>query len=257
MNFGISTSCLYPMKTEESLELLCKGGIERCEVFLNSAEETTPQFAKKLKNIADAHSVNIVSAHPFSSFSETFMLFSEYERRFWETLDFYKRFFETSSVMGADIAVIHGSLLPAKISKEEYFERFFKLIEAGKEFGIRVAPENVRKHLNESPEFLKEMKKALGEDFKLAFDIKQSVLAGYNPVEFAKTFADDIIHIHISDHNAESACLPPSKGCFDFKKLFSVMNEANYNGNYIIELYRHDFGDPAELFDALSFVRNL
>ena len=112
MSYGISTSCLYPMQTEEALELLGKSGVKTCEVFLNSERETTPQFAKKLKNIADAHSVKIVSAHPFSSFSETFMLFSEYERRFYETLDFYKRFFETASVMGADIAVIHGSLLP-------------------------------------------------------------------------------------------------------------------------------------------------
>lgn len=257
MNFGISTSCLYPMKTEESLEILCKGGVEQCEVFLNSDRETTPQFAKELKNIADAHSVKIVSAHPFSSFSETFMLFSEYERRFYETLDFYKRFFETASVMGSDIAVIHGSLIPAKISKDEYFERFSKLIEAGKDFGIRVAPENVRNHLNESPDFLKEMKKALGKDFKLVFDIKQSFLAGYDPIEFAKTFAQDIIHIHISDHTPESPCLPPSKGCFDFGKLFSVMNNADYNGSYIIELYRHNFGKPEELFEALSFVQNL
>ena len=257
MNLGISTSCLYPMNTEEALEILCEGGIERCEVFLNSERETTPQFAKKLKSIADAHSVKIVSAHPFSSFSETFMLFSEYERRFYETLDFYKRFFETASVMGADIAVIHGSLLPAKISNQEYFERFSKLVEAGKEFGIRVTPENVRKHLSESPDFLKEMKKALGSDFGLIFDVKQSVLAGYDPVEFAKAFAEDIIHIHISDHNSENACLPPSKGCFDFSKLFSVMNGANYNGSYIIELYRQNFGKPEELFDALAFLRNL
>ena len=257
MKFGISTSCLYPMNTEKSLETLCKGGTEYCEVFLNSDSETTPQFAKKLKNIADGYNTKIVSAHPFSSFSETFMLFSEYERRFTETLDFYKRFFETSSVMGADIAVIHGSLIPAKISKDEYFERFLRLIDAGKEFGIRVAPENVNRHLSESLSFLKEMKKALGSDFRLVFDVKQAFRAGYDPIEFAQAFASDIIHIHISDHDSESDCLPPSKGSFDFGSLFSVMNNASYNGSCIIELYRHNFGEPSELFDALSFVRNL
>ncbi len=257
MNLGISTSCLYPMHTEKALEFLCRGGVNHCEVFLNSENETTPEFAKKLKNIADEYDTRIVSAHPFSSFAETFMLFSEYRRRFDETLELYKKFFETSAVMGADIAIIHGSLYPAKISREEYFERFSKLVDAGKQSGVRVAPENVNRHLSESPDFLKEMKNALGSDFKLVFDVKQANRAGYYPLEFAETFKNDIIHIHISDHNSESDCLPPSKGTFDFRKLISVMDTVNYGGSYIIELYRQNFGKPEELFEYLAFMRNL
>ena len=257
MNFGISTSCLYPMNTEDSLELICKSGVKYCEVFLNTLSETTPEFAKKLKSIADFYGTKIVSVHPFTSFAETFMLFSEYKRRFDDTLEFYKRSFEVASLTGADISIIHGGLVPAKISHDEYFERFGMLIDAGKEFGVRVAPENVNRHLSENPEFLKEMRTALGSDFKLVFDIKQSVRAGFDPIEFAKEFAKDIIHVHISDHDAENDCLPPSKGQFDFKKLFTLLEDAGYDSSFVIELYRHNFGKCEDLLNSLAFVQNL
>lgn len=257
MNFGISTSCFYPLNTEEALEYLGKAGIKHCEVFLNSLSETAPEFAKKLKEAADSYGMKIVSVHPFSSFAETFMLFSEYQRRFDDTLEFYKRTFEVTSLLGADISVIHGGLIPEKISRGKYFERFKALIDAGNEFGVRVTPENVNRHLSESPAFLREMKSALGSDFKLVFDVKQAVRAGYDPIGFAEEFAEDIIHVHISDHDKENDCLPPSKGHFDFKKLFSVLGKAGYDGSCIIELYRQNYGNYEELLKSLEFVQNL
>ena len=257
MAFGISTSCLYPQETEKSLIQLADLGVKTCEVFLNSPSETTLGFAKTLKDISAERGIKIVSVHPFSSFAETYMLFSEYQRRFDDMLDFYKRNFEVTAAVGAKISIIHGSLLPAKIPESEYFERFMKLVNAGKEFGVAVSQENVNRHFSESPDFLKRMKAALGEDFKLVFDVKQAVRAGYPPIEFANEFKEDIIHIHLSDHNAEHDCMPPALGNFDFKKLFSVMNGAGYAGDYIIELYRAGFGEVSELKKAFDYLENL
>ncbi len=257
MAFGISTSCLYPQETEKSLEQLARLGVKTCEVFLNSPSETTLDFAKILNGISAEYGIRIVSVHPFSSFAETYMLFSEYQRRFDDMLEFYKRNFEVTAAAGAEISVIHGSLLPAKISENEYFERFMKLSEAGKAFGVTVAQENVNRHFSESPDFLKRMKAALGGDFKLVFDVKQAVRAGYSPLEFAKKFKEDIIHIHLSDHNGKHDCMPPALGSFDFKALFSVMESAGYTGDYIIELYRAGFGDISDLKKSLNYLENL
>lgn len=257
MAIGISTSCLYPQETEKTLKELAQLGVKVCEVFFNSPSETTLEFAEILNKISREYGIKIVSVHPFSSFSETYMLFSEYQRRFDDMLDFYKRNFEVTSAAGAKISVIHGSLLPAKISENEYFERFIKLSEAGKKFGVTVAQENVNRHLSENPKFLKKMKAALGTDFKLVFDVKQAVRAGYSPLEFAKEFKEDIIHIHLSDHNEKHDCIPPALGNFDFKALFSVMESANYTGDYIIELYRAGFGDVSDLKKALNYLENL
>ena len=257
MAFGISTSCLYPQNTEKALEELGKAGVKTCEVFLNSISETTPEFAKILNKIKDEYGMNIVSVHPFSSFSETYMLFGEYERRYKDVLDFYKRCFEFTGNVGAHISIIHGSLLPGKISHEEYFERFAVLIESGKDFGVSVCQENVNRHFSESPDFLKKMKNTIGNNFKMVFDVKQAVRAGYSPIDFAEEFKNDIIHIHISDHSEKCDCLPPAEGNFDFKKLISVMKSVNYSGKYIIELYRSAFNQPHDLTKALMYMQNL
>lgn len=257
MAIGISTSCFYPETPEASLEALGKAGVKTCEVFLNSASETSLSFAKELNRIKEYYGMNIASIHPFTSFAETNMFFSEYKRRFDDAVDFYKRNFEVAAETGAKLIVIHGSRLPGKIEKEEYFERFSILYDSGKQFGIETAQENVNLFFSESPAFLREMKKALGEKFKMVFDVKQSVRAGHNPFEFAKEFSKDIIHVHLSDNNEKADCLAPSDGCFDFKMLFSVLESAGYDKDYVIELYSRSFSDMGILLNSLDYLRNL
>lgn len=257
MAYGISTSCLYPMNTELALEELGRMGVKTCEVFLNSISETTPEFARLLNSIKDEYGMKITAVHPFSSFSETFMLFGEYERRYLDVLEFYKKCFEVTNILGADISIIHGMRCTGKLPHEVYFERFGILVEEGKEFGVRVAQENVNGHFSANPGFLRKMKAALGNDFKLVFDVKQAVRSGNEPFSFAEEFKNDIVRIHISDNNSESDCLPPGKGCFDFKKLFSIMDSADYGGDYIIELYREGFGEPGELKESFEYLQSL
>lgn len=257
MAFGISTSCLYPLETEKSLDTLGKIGVKICEVFLNSPSETTPEFAKILNKIREENGMKIISVHPFSSFAETYMLFSPYQRRFDDMLEFYKRNFEVTALLGAEFSVIHGALTNAKITEEEYFERFAKLVEEGKKSGVKVCHENVNRHLCESPDFTEKLKAFLGEDFRLVFDVKQAVRAGYNPLVFTEKFKKDIVHIHISDHTETADCLPPGKGDFDFAKLIGIMNSVGYDGDYIIELYRENFGDENDLKKSLQYMENL
>ena len=257
MNLGVSTSCLYPMPTENALETLGKAGIKTCEIFLNSISETTPDFIKKLNEIRAEYGMDIVSVHPFSSFSETFMLFGNYERRYFDAREFYKKCFEMTALAGAVISVIHGMKLPGQIDKEEYFSRFRWLVEAGREFGVTVCQENVYSHFSQSPDFLCEMRNALGDDFKMVFDVKQAVRSGFEPFAFAEEFKNSICHIHLSDHNAQSDCVAPSKGVFDFRKLFDIMESSGYKGSGVIELYRAGFADEGELTESLEYLQNL
>lgn len=257
MPIGVSSSCLYPMPPAESLEILGRLGVGTTEVFINAPSELTVEYAQKLNRIKNEYGMKILSLHPFTSFAETTMLFSEYKQRFFDMLDYYKSAFEVINTLGAEFMVIHGSKLPAKITHEEYFERFALMIEEGKKAGVTVTPENVNKHLSESPEFMREMKAFLGNDFRMVFDVKQANRAGFSPLEFAREFADDIVHIHVSDHNKTADCLPPSKGDFDFAKLFEIMKKSGYGGSYVIELYRHNFGDPSELSEAMRYLEGL
>lgn len=250
MAIGVSSSCLYPLSPCESLEILGKLGIHTSEVFINSPSEMTSEYAKKLNALRKEYGIGILALHPFTSFAETVMLFSEYKQRFTDTLEYYKTIFETTAMLGARITVIHGSRLPGKISDEEYFERFSKMVEEGRKYGITVAQENVHNHFSQNPEFMKKMREQLGSDFSMVMDIKQARRAGFDPMEFASEFAKEIVHVHLSDHDGMHDCMPPLTGNFDFGKLFETMKNADYSGGYVIELYRHNFGSPDELLAA-------
>lgn len=257
MAFGVSSSCFYPLETEKSLAALGEIGVEVCELFFNSPGETDKPFLDSLREISRSAGIRIRSVHPWSSFAEPHMLFSEYERRFFDTLEDYKRYFFAAGELGADFVVIHGSRKPSRVSESEYFDRFHRLVTAGRQQGVCVVQENVNAFLSESPAFLERMRGQLGDAFAMAFDIKQAVRAGYEPVAFARQFASSIVHIHVSDHLPGQDCLAPGKGEFDFRGFFEVMKQSGYSGDCIVELYRKNFGEPCELAAALDYMRAL
>ena len=87
MKIGISSSCLYPMYTEESFKLIASNGVKLSEIFFNANCELQTSFIKQLREIKDEYDVTLSSVHPTMSLAESFMLFSNYDRRFNEGLD--------------------------------------------------------------------------------------------------------------------------------------------------------------------------
>ncbi len=255
MNIGISTSCLYPLETEKSFEKLGEMGIKNTEIFFNAPSEITKDSIKNFNSIKDYYGMKVFSVHPFTSFAEPLFFFSSYERRFGEMLEFYKRYIDAANGLGAEFIAVHGSKLPGDISWETYFERFSILYEEGKKQGIIFAQENVFNHFSQSPDFLRKMKKYMGDDFKMVFDIKQMRKAEYSLSDFLPEFSENIVNIHISDHNENHFCMPPGKGSFDFGNLFGEMKKVDYKGAYIIELYRKNFENTEELKTSFDFLK--
>ena len=97
MNVGVSTSCLYPTITELALDNLLSMGIRQLEIFFNTSSELDRKFVKVLKRSARSSGAKIRSLHPYSSMMEPFMFFSNYERRFTDMIDDYKKYFERFS----------------------------------------------------------------------------------------------------------------------------------------------------------------
>ena len=48
MSIGISTACLYPMYTEQALEILLDQGFRLFEIFFNTISELAPDFIARL-----------------------------------------------------------------------------------------------------------------------------------------------------------------------------------------------------------------
>lgn len=254
---GISSSCFYPDQTETAFAKVCALGVPVAEIFFNSTSELRPAFVRELRERADGSGVRVVSVHPYGSFAEGFWLFSSYERRFTDGLEDQKRFFEAMNLLGAEIYVIHGAKDERNfftISDELYYERFARLIDLAKTFGVIAAQENIVHYRSQSIPFLVGMRDYIGADFRTVFDIKQARRSGVAVDDFLAALGDTVCHMHLSDYTDEKDCVPPGEGKFDFSALFEKMSAIGYRGDYIIELYRHSYTREEQVAQAYGWL---
>lgn len=254
MNVGVSTASLYPLETELALQKIGENGVKTAEVFFNCEAELKPSFTDLLCDIKDEYNMNITSVHPTYSLAESFLIFSEYERRFYEGLDKYERYSEIAAELGAKYIIMHGGKNNFILSDEEYCQRYMMLNERTLKNGVRVLQENVANFRARDREFLRSMCNILGDDAQFCLDIKQSIRSGYDPLEMAAEFASHIKHCHISDHTISSDCLLPGNGGFDFDLFFNLMSSKGYNGAFIIEIYKNAYQNYEEIFNSFKKV---
>lgn len=257
MGIGISTSCFYPLETELSFGRVAALRADCCEVFFNSWSEIEEPFVKQLKRTALDSGVRVSAVHPFMSFGETYLLFSEYTRRFTDSIELFKKFFSAAAMLGAGIVVLHGGRNPGAVDEREQFERFALLAGEAVKQGVVLAQENVVHYRSQSPDFLERMKEHIGPLFRFVLDIKQARRAGYSPFDFSVPLADSLVHVHVSDFNPISDCLPPGEGGFDFAAFFAALAAGGYAGDHIIEVYRGDFESDAQLKASADYLKNL
>ncbi|MDR0918061.1 MAG: sugar phosphate isomerase/epimerase [Oscillospiraceae bacterium] len=250
MKVGISTACLYPMYLEDAIDFLL--GIPYIEIFINTHSELKEKYVKDIRKKLDEHNTKCVSLHPYTCVSETLMLFSVYERRIADCLDYYKYYFNAMNILGSDIFVLHGCKDIASVPNELYFERFLKLYECGKSFGITVAQENVVHYQSGSLDFLISMRNTLKEKANFVLDTKQCIRCGIDVYETAEALKDNIVHVHLSDHGKKGDCLPVGKGVLDIKKLRLILKDTAF----ILELYKNNYDKPEELIDNYNYIKN-
>lgn len=115
------------------------------------------------------------------------MFFSAYERRIADVLEYYKKYFNAMNILGAELFVFHGNKSLLQIPCELYCERFLKLYETAREFGITAAQENVSRCSSGSLCFMKEMVRNLGDKAKFVLDTKQAVRANESSFDILRT----------------------------------------------------------------------
>lgn len=252
MSIGISTSSFYPLETENALEEIAKFGVKTAEIFFNAESELKPTFIDILKDIKDDYGLIIPSIHPTMSLAESFMIFSEYERRFYESIDKFSRYSEIAAELGAKYIILHGGKPNGLLTDEEYFERYMRLNNVTRKNGVTVLQENVARFRAGDIEFLRNMRDFLGDDAQFCFDVKQSVRCGYNPLDLLTEFMGNIKHCHISDHSLASDCQLPLNGKFDFKTFFEILKQNDYKGVSIIEVYNNAYRNYEEILNSYN-----
>ncbi len=257
MNIGISTASFYPLETEVALEKIAKAGVKTCEIFFNCESELKPAFVDILLDIKNHYNIDIVAIHPTMSLAESFMIFSEYERRFYESLKKFARYSEVAAILGAKYINLHGGKPNGLTTDEEYCEKYMALNYETRKNGITVLQENVVRYRSGDKEFMESMKNILGDDAQFCFDIKQAIRCGYNPIDLINEFYGNIRHFHISDHSLASDCLLPLNGNFDFKSFKNLLTEKNFEGACVIEVYKSAYKNQKEIFDSYKKINIL
>lgn len=250
MKIGVSTSCLYPMYTEQAFEMIAKNGVELTEIFFNANCELEPEFIEKLLAIKREYRIHVSSIHPTMSLAESFMLFSNYDRRYYEGLENFKRYGEIAAQLGAKYVIMHGGKPNGTMDNYGYFDRFSKVSQAVEQNGAVLLQENVVNFRAGSLEALKQMSDYLGDSVNFCLDVKQALRGGYSPYDVLKLLGHKIKHLHLSDSNGKYDCMLPTSGEFDFNTFLSAAAANGYEGNAVIEVYRSAYNNPSELFDS-------
>lgn len=252
---GTSTACLYPMPVEDALYELALGGVSQVEIFLNTHSELRRSFIMNLAELLKRFDISCCSLHPFTCEIEPLLLFSQYQRRTDDAVEYYKHYFAAMQALGADVFVLHGN--KSMGNHMLYFERFNMLSEIGSQFGITVAQENVSRCTSRSINFLKEMKVNLGNRAKFVLDVKQAVRSGENPFEMLNALGENISVVHMSDHGQYGDCLTVGSGSFRTKEFLIKLADLSPDCNVILELYRNAFENVSDLLQNYQILSRM
>jgi len=265
MQFGISTACFFPdLYVEDAVRALGNMNAGATEVFFSCLGEYDPGFVEELKGRAQALGLNIFSIHAFSLQFEP-QLFTRHMRARREAEDIFHRVLQAGVMLGAGVYVFHGpvNLKRIPLSSADYDDiarRTGELADTAAGYGIRLAWENVHYCWYDHPGFADELlRRECTDNLYFTLDVKQAAQAGYRPEMFLPDTAGRLVNIHLCDHVAtEAGVFPrlPFSGEMDMAAFRQALGQARYDGGMILEVYRHNFGEHAQLAENFAAVRS-
>lgn len=257
MRIGMSTACFYPQPLEEILPVIAGLGVTAVEIFFNTESEFEPRFYENLGAQARSLGLDIVSVHPYSSLMEGMLLFSDYARRTEDGMLQYQRYFECAAALGARYLTFHGERDMGRADDPARWERkcaaYRRLCALASACGVTLAQENVAWCRSRDPAFLRALYRDVPE-LRYTLDIKQAYRSGQDWRTVLDVMGERLVNVHINDFSAEQSCLVPGAGTMDYANFFSRLRATGYDGHAIVEVYRTNFGKPAELGRALHLL---
>jgi len=202
-------------------------------------------FARKLKQIGLDFGITCNQAH------------APFPVRIPEILDAQKYALECAAEAGAKICVVHPDYFK---SPEENAEMYFELLPFAKEYGVKIATENMwnwdTEKLEALPAACSDAKNfldhilAVNDPFFVAcLDIGHAEMRGLNTtaVECIHTLGNHLqaLHIHDNDKWHDSHMLPFSMD-IDFDAILKALKDIGYNGDFTLEADKHIGNRPAE-----------
>lgn len=254
MECGISTACLYPRDTAESLRVLCELGTEKAEIFLNTFQELEPAYVARLQKMLCGARTRACSLHPFASSLETFFFASDYHGRLADGLRLYQRYFEICRLLHIPRVVFHGDHLTTPYPFEKHCANYALLRRTARSCGVEFCQENVVRCKCGQLDFIRRMREYTDDDVSFVLDVKQQRRAGVSLWEMMDAMQGKISHIHLSGETAENDCVTPDENNFPLREFLTRLARENYTGDMVIELYQSGYAGIEEVAAAAARI---
>lgn len=214
------------------------------------------KYVRELKSVADGCGIMCNQSHaPFPSHVD----------KWRESEKWFLRSLECTAEMGGDICVIHPD---NNATPEENAEFYSKLLQRAKEFGVKIATENMWNwDLEENwalfaacatAESFKAHVDAAGDEFLVAcVDIGHAEMMRdtASAADIIRALGDSVaaLHIHDNDLRYDRHQIPFSMK-IDFEKVAAALRDINYKGWFTLECnsYLKDFPEEKVLDGLLD-----
>ena len=219
---------------EKTIEIFADAGFQAIDFNLDLSDdcndESGPSLYYGLKAFAAERGIRFCQTHaPFarsSGFSPTF--------------EHLTKSLQKSSWLGADMVVVHP-LYPRNYRKEDCYQEMFdcnldfyrRLAPYAREYGVKIAIENIPKAITDTPEGLIQLFDALNDPaFTVCFDVGHANLVGEKPSKFIRALGDRLgcTHIHDNDSISDSHILP-YHGDIQWEAVMKALADIGYTGN--------------------------
>jgi len=229
--------------------------------FTNEYDE---QFYAELKNYANEKGITICQAHaPFpSSYTDE----EKNEKRFEEIVQGMRN----AAYLGAPVIVVHPCC-HLDYAPEGNAEKLFayncafykRLIPYAREFGIRIAIENIgRDSVTSTPERLNKLYDTLNDPvFTVCFDVGHCLFQGVDPAEAIRAIGDRMVHgcTHVHDNNGDKdEHTLPYYGNVEWESVMKALADIGYQGELNYEASGFIRSIPTELRpDGLAYMAKI
>lgn len=192
------------------------------------------QFVRRLRRIADDNGIRCNQSHaPFPTCCK-------------EIRDFYPRALECTAEAGGEICIIHPNNV---LSAEQNAEMFCALLPLAKEYGVKIATENMWGWNNEtgraahaacsSPQSMLDHLKAVNDpDFVVCLDLGHAeMMDDTSAVEMIEAIGGEhlqALHMHDNDKVHDSHQLPLTMS-IDYPPIIRALKKIGYKGYFTLE----------------------
>lgn len=249
ISIGMSTSCNFPMRVEQSFRLARLAGYDGLEVMVTTDPVT--RDAGALRTLIDRYEMPIFSIHAPSLFLTQFVWGRDAQLKLERSADL-------AAEVGATAVVVH----PPFRWEAGYARNFERIVrQTAQKSGVEICVENMfpwkvgRKNLKAyapSPDPLD-----LDVD-AMTLDFSHASLTGRDSLEYAMAMGDRLRHIHlcdgtrsVHDGNLKDEHLVPGHGTEPVAETLTWLAENGWSGHVVAEIGLHRVRNMQTRLDLL------